>query len=148
MVTLREITSDNYEECLSLQVRDDQKSFVASNVKSLAEAWVFHTFARPFAIYNDDVMVGFLMVDIEDSNKLCFLWRFMIDAKYQGRGYGKAAMQEVINYVRTNFNPMTFETSTEPGADLAEKLYRSFGFMPNGKYNEGEKVLVLNLRNE
>jgi diamine N-acetyltransferase len=152
MVTLREITSDNYEECLALQVEDDQKSFVASNMKSLAEAWVFPTAARPFAIYKDDTMVGFLMVDIdpnlEGSNDLCFLWRFMIDAKYQGRGYGKAAMQEVINYVKTNFNPKTFETSTVPGNDAAEKLYISFGFMPNGEYHRDEKVLVLNMRNE
>ena len=152
MVTLREITSSNYNECLALQVRDDQKKFVAPNVKSLAEAWVFHAVARPFAIYNDDTMVGFLMVDIDPnlvgSNDLCFLWRFMIDAKYQGRGYGKAAMHEVINYVKTNFNPKTFETSTVPGNDAAEMLYRSFGFLPNGRYDGGEKVLVLNMRTE
>jgi diamine N-acetyltransferase len=152
MITLREITSENYEECLALKVRDDQRDFVASNVKSLADAWVFYTVARPFAIYNDDIMVGFLMVDTDPnlvgSNELCFLWRFMIDAKYQGCGYGKGAMQEVINYVKSNFNPKTFETSTTPGNDAAENLYRSFGFIPNGKYIGDEKVLVLNLRNE
>ena len=150
MVSLKEITSDNYSECLALQVRDDQRDFVASNMKSLAEAWVFYKVARPFAIYNDDTMVGFLMVDIdpnlEGSNDLCFLWRFMIDAKYQGCGYGKAAMQEVIDYVKTNFNPKTFETSVVPGNDAAEKLYRSFGFKPDGRYDWGEKVLVLNIR--
>ena len=149
MVTLREITSSNYNECLALQVRDDQKKFVAPNVKSLAEAWVFRAVARPFAIYNDETMVGFLMVDIdpnlEGSNDLCFLWRFMIDAKYQGRGYGKAAMQEVIDYVKANFNPKTFETSVVPENVGAEKLYNDFGFMPNGKFDGGEKVLVLNM---
>ena len=152
MITLKEITSDNYDECLALQVRDDQKSFVAQNVKSLAEAWVFYTAARPFAIYNGDTMVGFLMVDIDPdligSHDLCFLWRFMIDAKYQGRGYGKAAMQEVINYVKTNFNPKIFETSVAPGNDAAEELYKGFGFVPNGKYVGDEKVLVLNLRTD
>ena len=152
MVTLREITSENYDECLALKVHDDQKEFVVSNMKSLAEAWVFYTVARPFAIYHEDTMVGFLMVDIDPnlvgSNDLCFLWRFMIDAKYQGCGYGKAAMHEVINYVKTNFNPKTFETSTVPGNDAAEKLYRSFGFLPNGEYHVGEKVLVLNMRAE
>jgi len=152
MVTLREITSDNYEECLTLKVRDDQSEFVASNIKSLAEAWVFYAVARPFAIYNDDTMVGFLMVDTDPnlvgSNDLCYLWRFMIDARYQGRGYGKAAMQEVIDYVKTNFNPKTFETSTTPGNDAAENLYRSFGFIPDGRYYGDEKVLVLNLRKD
>ena len=92
------------------------------------------------------------MVDIdpnlEGSNELSYLWRFMIDAKYQGRGYGKAAMQEVINYVKSNFNPKTFETSTAPGAYVAEKLYNSFGFIPNGKFYGNEKVLVLKMRNE
>lgn len=152
MVTLREITPDNYDECLTLKVRDDQKDCVASNVKSLAEAWVFYAVARPFAIYNNDTMVGFLMVDIDPnligSHDLCFLWRFMIDAKYQGNGYGKAAMELVIDYVKTNFYPKTFETSVTPGNDAAEKLYRSFGFEPNGKYEGDEKVLVLKIRED
>ena len=150
MVTLKEITSDNYEECLELQVNDDQKKFVATNTESLADAWVYYKVARPFAIYNDNTMVGFVMIDIDPnlkgSHDLCYLWRFMIDKRYQGLGYGKAAMKEVIDYVKTNFDPITFGTSVVPENIIAEKLYNSFGFMPNGKYEHGEKVLVLNMR--
>ena len=57
-------------------------------------------------------------------------------------------MQEVINYVKTNFNPKSFETSVVPENIAAEKLYNICGFSPNGKYEDGEKVLVLNMRGE
>ena len=142
MINLKEITSKNYEECLELQVDDNQKQFVATNTESLADAWVYYKTARPFAIYNDDTMVGFVMIDIKSN----YLWRFMIDKKYQGQGYGKEAMKKVIEYVKSNFNPIAFSTSVVPDNIIAEKLYNSFGFMPNGKYEEDEKVLVLNMK--
>ena len=149
MVTLRNITAENCDECFALQVRDDQRTFVAPNVRSLAEAWVFHAVARPFAIYNDDTMVGFVMLDLnpyqKGNSEQCFLWRFMIDEKYQGKGYGKAALREVISYVKTTLHPKTLETSVVPGNVGAEKLYNSFGFVANGKYDGGEKILVLDM---
>jgi len=57
-VTLRPITEENYDECLNLQVADNQKDFVATNQYSLAQAWVFYETAHPSAIYADDVMAG------------------------------------------------------------------------------------------
>ena len=62
MVVLREITKENYEECLNLNIADSQKNFVSSTAHSLAQAWVYYNTAFPFAIYVDDVMVGFIML--------------------------------------------------------------------------------------
>ncbi len=62
MVELREITKDNYEECLGLKVADSQKNYVSSTVHSLAQAWIYYDTAFPFAIYADNVMVGFIML--------------------------------------------------------------------------------------
>jgi diamine N-acetyltransferase len=62
MITLRAITKENYSECLNLNVLDEQKSFVASNTYSLAQAWVYYKTAYPFAIYSDETMVGFIMM--------------------------------------------------------------------------------------
>jgi len=69
VVELRKITKENYEECLNLSVADDQKKFVSSNVHSLAQAWVYYDTAFPFAIYADNVMVGFIMLGYYEVRK-------------------------------------------------------------------------------
>jgi len=59
MITIKEINENNFNECLKLEVDDNQKNFVAKNMYSLAQAWLYPENARPFVIYNDDTMVGF-----------------------------------------------------------------------------------------
>ena len=83
MVELREITKSNYEECLNLSVADSQKTFVSSVCFSLAQAWVYYDTAFPFAIYADDIMVGFIMLGYYEIKNQYTLWKFMIDEKYQ-----------------------------------------------------------------
>ena len=147
MVTLREITENNFDECIHLEVEDNQKSFVARNTYSLAQAWLYPANARPFSIYHDDAAVGFLMLDIDchndGSKRACGLWRLMIDKKYQGRGYGKAAMRLAITYVTENLAPEEMRTSFVPGNETAEKLYKSLGFVATGELDDGEIVMVL-----
>ena len=103
MFELRKITGNNYDECLNLKVSDAQKNFVASNIYSLAQAWVFYNTAYPFAIYADDVMVGFVMMGYDKEKNIYDIWRFMIDEKYQGKGYGRAARYLAIEYLKKDF---------------------------------------------
>jgi len=149
MVILKEITEDNFSECIELKVSEDQKAFVASNVYSLAQAWLYPKNARPFAIYNDEIMVGFLMLDIDfhwygDKNT-CYLWRLMIDEKHQGKGYGKVAVKSAIEYLKENISPEKLKTSFVPGNDVVEKLYKSLGFIATGEIDGDEIVMELNL---
>ena len=147
MVTLQEITPDNFDQCLALSVDDSQKEFVASNVKSLAQAWLFPKAAKPFAIYNSEEMVGFLMLDLDcdydGTGKKCGLWRFMVDKAHQNKGYGKAALKLALQYVKDNCTPERFSTSYVPGNDHAAGLYRSLGFVETGEIEHGEIVMVL-----
>ena len=71
MIELRKIDKTNYDDCIKLQVSGEQRKFVASNVYSLAQAWVYYETAYPFAIYADDVMVGFIMLG-------CVVNKFML----------------------------------------------------------------------
>ncbi len=79
-------------ECLNLNVSEAQNAFVASNMFSLAQAWVYYETAYPFAIYSDDIMVGFIMLGYYEKKSIYNIWRFMIDEKYQRKGYGKATL--------------------------------------------------------
>ena len=137
MISLREITENNFDECIALSVDEGQEEFVAKNVTSLAQAWLYQSRARPFAIYNNEEMVGFMMLDIDDdgdgSQKTCYLWRLMMDKKHQAKGYGKAAMLNAISYVKSTYPATQMKTSIVPGNVHAEKLYKQLGFVPTGE---------------
>ncbi len=143
-VALVPVTRTIWENCIALRVRPDQKGFVASNLYSLAEAKVTPTL-NPMAIYHDDLMVGFCMygVDPDDGNQ--WIHRLMIDARHQGKGYGRAAMVEVICRLGEAGTCREVLTSFEPENCAAEKLYGSLGFQRTGKVIGGEIVVCLDL---
>jgi len=141
-VTLREITRDNFEECCDLDIAENQKAFVSSNTFSLAESKFFPEYV-PLAIYAGDTMVGFLMYgqDELDGESVWMLMRFMVDRHYQGRGYGRAAMQLLVEEIRTKSGSPSLYTSIMPGNTIAQNLYSSLGFEDSGDIEDGELVL-------
>jgi len=145
MVELREITVDNFDECIDLKVADDQHNFVASNMYSLAQAWAFYETAYPFAIYADDIMVGFIMMGFYKPKGIYNIWRFMIDGRFQGKGYGKAALLLAIEYLKEKYNTHEIFLSVEPTNTIAEKLYSSVGFIRTGEVIDDEIVMRLNI---
>lgn len=143
-VSLREITPDNWQKVLELKVRDDQTGFVASNLYSLAESKVFPD-CVPLAIYAGEQPVGFLMYTFENERKEWWIFRLMISAEQQGKGYGRAAMLQAITRMRSVPGCDKIFISFEPNNAVAERLYRSLGFVPNQEIVDGEVVFRLDL---
>ncbi len=156
MIELRNITSDNFDECIELEPREDQKSFVASNVVSLAECYVAianqECIPMPYAIYNKDKMVGFLLItynppDEYHEEAVYWICRLMIDRHEQGKGYGKEAMVKAITLIRTfphGKSPL-ISLSYEPDNLLAKALYAGLGFVETGKTIGEELIAELRL---
>lgn len=145
MVELRKVTQENFEEVISLSVVENQASFVASNVYSLAQAGVYRETAFPFAIYANDNLVGFIMMGYYEKESQYTLWRFMIDKKYQGKGYGKPALKLAVNYMIDNFEVKELGTGTHCENFVAQKLYESIGFKETGEIDGdqiGMKLLI------
>jgi len=95
-VFLKPISADNWQECIGLKVKDEQANFVPSNLYSIAEAQ-FYPQAVPLAIYNEqDQMVGFVMYGVDVESGKWKIFRLMIDRAQQGKGYGRAVMEQVI----------------------------------------------------
>lgn len=135
-VHLRPITTDNLAECLKLRVDDSQTQFVALNAKSLAEAYV-NSCLFPLAIYPSIArghpaptvpMVGFCMYELVAG--VGFIMRLMISHEHQRRGYGHAAMVEVIRRLRLHPEVELIATSYKRGNEAAERLYSNLGFVP------------------
>ncbi|WP_122619592.1 GNAT family N-acetyltransferase [Streptomyces sp. Tu 4128] len=147
---LETITSANFEAATGIRVRPEQEFAVDPVVKSLAEAYVHHGVAWPRLIVDGDRPVGFLMafLDIDwygDGSVLrSGLWRLNIVAGEQGRGYGRFAVQSVVEEVRRRGGKECWVT-WHPGPDGPEGFYLGLGFRPNGETSEGETVGVLEL---
>ena len=144
---LEKITWDNFEKIINLQVKKEQRAFVARNKDSLVHASIRMTDEKkpvfPFGIYLGKKPVGFLMISYdvgEDDGtepsaewflrNSYFIWRFMIDRRYQGKGYGREAMELALEFIRTF--PAGEATycwlSYEPHNEVARQLYLSMGF--------------------
>ena len=155
MIELRNITFDNFNECIKLEVREDQKGFVATNICSLAQAYVALSnndcIPMPYAIYADDVMIGFIMLSYGeedgDNEKSYGVWRFMIDKEHQGKGYGREAMVKALELIKTfpHGKASIVYISYELENEAAKALYLSLGFVETGKVEEGEMVSKLAL---
>ena len=151
-IKLAPIDDTNREAVLALSVREDQP-FVATNDYSLSEADEANAkapgTARPFAIYAGEKIVGFCMLalDPEDENpvdRYC-LWRFMIDKNEQGKGYGQAALYEIIKYFKENDVDMIY-LSTAPENEVGLHVYHKAGFRETGVIEDGEAVLMRTLK--
>lgn len=141
-VSLREITAESFRDIATLSVADSQKQFVAPNVYSIAQAY-FSKNAWFRAIYADETPVGFLMLHDAPEEPNYFLWRFMIDQRYQKYGFGKKAIQLLIEHVKTRPNATALGVSYVPGEGSPEWFYRKLGFEPTGEVDEGEIVAKL-----
>jgi diamine N-acetyltransferase len=141
-IELREITMENFRECIDLSVAEHQGGLVASNMYSLAEAKADGV-SNPLAVYADGRMVGFTMYCFDPKSGIGYIDRLMVAADHQGRGYGRAAMTEVIERLRGTAGCRCIRTSFEPTNAVAEALYESLGFRRTGEIHDGEVVAVL-----
>lgn len=150
-IILKPIDDTNREAVLKLTVREDQP-FVAPNDVSLRQADEANAedpgVAIPFAIYADEKLVGFCMFafdpEEEDPDDRYWLWRFMIDKSEQGKGYGQAALAEIIKYFRDNGADQLW-LSTEPENECGVHVYHKAGFKETGDIDDGEAVFALML---
>ena len=164
MIRLEKIGAKNLWDVVDLRVRRDQRSYVAPNDASLLEAYLAagsECKAFPFAVCRDGKPVGFLMVGYNEAAMYGMygeqppeavknnysIWRLMIDRRYQHRGYGREAVRQALEFIRTwpCGKADHCELSYEPDNEAAKALYRSFGFVETGEMDGDEVVAVLKL---
>lgn len=147
MIYIEKVNKKTFFPVIDMKVSQEQEQFVASNIMSLAQAWLYHENARPLVIMNDDEPVGFMMLDWDEKEKTVGIWRMMIDIKHQGKGYGKHALQAIIDQVKKENKFDKMYLSIIPENEVARKLYKSLGFNETGEIDDGEEIMVLPLNN-
>ncbi|MBF9031304.1 GNAT family N-acetyltransferase [Rhodobacterales bacterium HKCCE3408] len=152
MLTLRPPTRQTLRRLWKLEVAEEQAGFVAPNLVTLAQA-PYEGGAYPFGIWNGDEPVGFLaLIDFRqihepedgDPKDAAYLWRFMIAAPFQGKGYGRSALGLCFDWARGMCLPRIVTSAVE-GNDVALRLYESAGFRRTGRIVDGEIELTRTL---
>jgi diamine N-acetyltransferase len=144
-VSLREVTAETVRSIVALKVLPEQEQFVAPNGLSISQAYFQREQAWFRAIYAGDTPVGFLMLYDDPEEPEYFLWRFMIDARYQGLGFGKRALDLLVAYVRTRPGATALGTSCVPKPGGPCPFYERYGFKYTGEEDDGELVMRLEL---
>ena len=148
MIHLEKITEENFVQAFDLQLAPGQEVFVSHPVRSLAQAYVYRAQCQPFGIYDDDTMVGYVMVIYDYDIPEYDIWHMMIDKSRQGRGYGSAALDRVLEYIKTKpFGPSDRAALTCHKENThAIGLYKSKGFAETGAVYDEEIELAMTVR--
>ena len=148
MLHLDKITDETFVQAFDLQLAPGQEVFVSRPVRSLAQAYVYRAQCQPFGIYDDDTMVGYVMVIYDYDIPEYDIWHMMIDKSRQGRGYGSAALDRVLEYIRTK----PFGSSDRAALTCHKEnthaigLYKSKGFAETGAVYDEEIELAMTVR--
>lgn len=145
-VELKPVCIDNWYECTQLTVKPEQLNiFPAPVVYWIAESKYVHEFELR-AIYSEEVPVGFLVFCTQpDKEDNCWIPALMIDHKHQGKGYGKAAMETLIQLM-SGSNCTRIMIGHRPDNLIAGRMYEALGFLKaSEEVIEGEIVRLLQI---
>ena len=147
MIRLEEVSINNYEDCIELELEPEQRGNLTSNSISIAQS-KFETHFRTRAIYNDSEVVGFLTycheVEPEDL-ELYWLFRFMFDKAHQGNGYASKALELLIDEIR-ELGGKRLYTMHKPTNVHASSAYKKFGFKKIGVLDDGDIHLEITVQ--
>jgi histidinol dehydrogenase len=146
--SVRPVDKGNVDAVLKLQVAAGQRGFVSSVERSLAQV-AYEPRGRALALFDGDTAVGMMLLydarqDDEDPANQLYVWRLMVDARFQGRGYGRRAMQWVVEEARRGaYAEVGLSHVDQPGA--ASGFYKKLGFAYTGEVDDGELKMLLKL---
>lgn len=139
MIRLMNVDPDNWR--LRLSVAKTQEKYVANTTAILARAYAYRNQrSRAFFICNQDIPIGMgLYYDCPEQAGYD-LSQIFIDERYQGHGYGKAAMQSVLDEMKRDGKYNKVVLCYIEGNDVAKNLYRQLGFTEIGR--EEEEIIL------
>jgi diamine N-acetyltransferase len=155
-VVLREVVTDQDRDSVSrLQRGEGQDAYLNSMADIFAEAdEEQRAMPHPWAVHDEKTgeLVGFAMISDnipqpfdDDLVGPYYLWKLLIDRSFQGRGYGAATLDAVVNYVGDRPGADVLFTSCADGAGSPRPFYLRYGFEDTGRVMWGENVLALDL---
>ena len=147
MINLIKISEDNFLQAFNLKLAPGQENFVSNPVRSLAQAYVYRNQCQPFGIYENNRMVGYVMVIYDYDIPEYDIWHMMIDESEQDKGYGSIALDRVLDFIKMKpFGPSSKVVLTcNKNNNKAMHIYKNKGFEETGQEDNEELELSLQL---
>lgn len=135
MIRLLEVNEENFDEVIGLSVAPSQEKFVASNVRSLAQCYIYREDGDvfPMAVVHEDRTVGFLLLEKDVDEGFYLVWRMMIDRKEQGKGFGEEVLREVLRQAKEAPGIDAVRADYVKGNDAMAHLLSKLGFVRIGE---------------
>ena len=132
------VTEDNWMDVASLSVKEEQKEYVAPAIGILARGYVYRDCnAKIYAFENDGIIVGTALVrEFTDEPPGYDLQQFMVDERYQGKGYGSRALRLILDELRKEGHYDHVELCVKKADTEAIRLYEKHGFTDSGYIDE------------
>lgn len=145
-IRLETVTVHNWKACIALELKPEQRSFVSSNLYSIAEAQ-FYPEARSRAVMNEQgQMVGYILFGRDIFTDKWKIFRLMIDKSYQGQGHGESALREVIAQIGQETNSAEVLICYQEANSVARRLYARLGFQEIEVDTSGKVTASLQLK--
>ena len=141
---LKPITGENRDIAEALTVFPHQAGYIETVRECLKEADQLDAW-RPICILDGDIPIGFAMYGriTEPANTRLWFDRFLIDRRYQGKGYAKPAIQLILKDMQVHYPNTDIYLSVYEENQQAIALYQSFGFVFTGELDsKGEKIML------
>jgi diamine N-acetyltransferase len=142
MIALKKIDTENFWDIISLSLPKEQEELVVSNAVSIAQAYV-QPECIPLAIYNDDTVVGLVMYCVDRDDGEYWIYRLMVDKAHQNKGYGRQAMDKVIETIKQDRTHHKIYLGVDINGGASVHLYEGLGFTFNGQVFGKEHIMVL-----
>lgn len=138
MIKLAEITEDNWLKAAALSVSEEQRGFVAPSVGIIARGYVYRGCgAKVIVIENEGEPIGLALIrEFEDEPLGWDLQQFMIDARFQGRGFGSEALSRILDLLTREAKYDHVEVCVKKADTAAIRLYEKHGFADSGYVDE------------
>ena len=140
-IELREVTQDNFDSVIGLQVAADQREFLNPNVEAIAWAYVAPE-AVPLVVCSGETPVGFASYGYVPTDGRCWIIHFMIDERSQRQGIGRAALEELLARMDAVSGGRNIAVAVNPENAAAIRLYEAFGFVDTGRRQNDELILL------
>ena len=141
MIRLEDVNEGNWR--IPLAVSDEQKQYVANSTTILARAYAYRNArSRAYIIYNDETPIGMGFYHDEPELDAYIFSELFVDARYQGKGFGKEATRMVLDAMKADGKYNKVVLCYFEGNEAAKKLYEKFGFVETDR-DEDEIIMEL-----
>ena len=145
MIRLELVNKDNFHQVLDLEVAPKDQRRVASVEYSLAQAWLYRDSEDlfPYAVKSGQLTVGFLLLSYQPMENSYYIWRLLIDQKYQNQSFGKEVIRQVLQRAKDDQQCHKVTVNYVIGNHKMRYILEKFGFQPVGLDGQEMKMELI-----